>query len=121
MAGLGGDDGGGKLGGNVQAVTEAGESQIFLGVLANVIDKAVKGIVGGVDGPDNFVEGAGGIAGGLGNLPGVSLGFGGVMLVRLDHFAKEGQLGQAGADLVVDVASDAGALVFQGLLLAGGG
>ena len=41
----------------------------------------------------------------------------GEILVALDHFAQQRDLGEAGAELVVDVAGDAGALLFQRLLL----
>ena len=108
----------GSCGGGFQPVTQAGHREIFLGVFANVVDQSFQRVVGGVDRPDDFVQGAGGFAGGLGDLPGVGGDFGGVLLVALHHFAQEGELGQAGAHLVVDVAGDAGAVFFQGLLLA---
>ena len=51
----------------------------------------------------------------------MGLDFLGTVFVALDQFAEEGKLGEAGADLVVDVAGDAGAFLFQGLLLAQAG
>ena len=103
---------------NVETVTQARHGQVFLGVFANIIDECRQAcLVGRVDGPDNFVQGVGGFAGGLGNLAGVHLGFLRVVLVRFDHFAEQGQLSQAGADLVVNVAR-CGRVPFQRLLLA---
>jgi hypothetical protein len=61
----------GQLRRHIQAVAQARHRQIILGVFANIVDQTVQRVVGGVDRPDDFVQGAGGFAGGLGNLPGV--------------------------------------------------
>ena len=86
-------------------------------MFADVIDQPLQRVVRGIDRPDDLVEGARGLAGGLGNLLGVGLHFVRQILVRLHQFTEQGDLGEARADLVVNVPRDPGAFLFQRLLL----
>ncbi len=108
----------GQLGRHLQPVTQSGQGEIFLRILAGVIDQTLQGVILRIRGPDDLVEGARGVAGGLGNLFGVRLDFLRQMPVLLGHFPEQRHLGQIRAQLIVQVAGDAGALFFQGLLLA---
>src|SRR5882724_8732549 len=118
MADFRGNGGFGQAGRDVEPVAHARDGEVILGVLADVVDEAFEGVVGGIDGPDDFVERTGDFAGGLGNLAGVVADVGGGVLVDFHHFTEHGDLGEAGAELIVDVAGDAGAFLFEGLLLA---
>ena len=73
----------GQLRRDVEAIFQAGDGEIFLGVFADVIDEAVERVVGGIDGPDDLVEGMSCVAGGLRNLAGVSFHIGRRIFVGL--------------------------------------
>jgi len=73
----------------------------------------------GIDRPDDFVEGTGCLAGGLGNLLRMRLDFRRRILVGFRHFTQQCHLREICAQLVVQVAGDAGAFLFQRLALAG--
>ncbi len=110
----------GKLGRHVEPVAQPRHREILLRILAHVGDQSVQSIVGRVNGPDDLIKGASGVEGSLGNLPGMSFDFLGVVFVALEQFAQQGDLREVGAELIVDVAGDAGALLLEGLLLSEG-
>ena len=58
-----------------EPIAQAGQREIFLRVFADVIDQPVQRVVGRIDRPDDFIQRAGRLARGLGNLPGVGLDF----------------------------------------------
>jgi len=57
-----------QLGRHLGAVTQSGQREVFLRIFADVIDQAFQRVVGRIDRPDDFVEGTGRFARGLGNL-----------------------------------------------------
>src|SRR5882724_4194937 len=81
VADLRGNGGFGEPGRDFEPVAQSRDGEVILGVLANVVDQTVEGVVGGIDGPNDFVEGAGDFAGGLGDLAGVVPDFDGGVLV----------------------------------------
>src|SRR6185312_16009776 len=78
---------------------------------AGVIDEVSQCVVARVDGPDNFVERGDRLARGGGHFFDA---FVGLFLFR--KVAEHGDEVQAGAEIIVDVARDAGAFAFDGVL-----
>ena len=107
----------GQLRRQFRAVTQPGQREIVLRVFAGIVDEAVQRVVGGVDRPDDFVQRTGRFPRGLGNLPCVRLDLHRRFLVGFGHFAQQRHLREVRAELVVKVAGDAGAFLFQRLVL----
>src|SRR5205823_7679072 len=91
--------------------------QIVLGVFADISNKAIEGVIRRVDGPNDLIQNAGGVAGGLTNLAGVGLDLGRGIFVAFHKLTQQGDLGEAGPKLVVNIAGNASAFFFKGLLL----
>src|ERR1019366_171392 len=96
---------------------QAGQRKIILRVFAGVVGEAFERVVGRIHGPDNFVERTRGLARRGADLLRVLLDFTGQILVGLGHFAEQRDLREIRAQLVVEVARDAGALLFDQFLL----
>jgi hypothetical protein len=77
-----------------------------------------KRIVRWVHRPDDLVQRARRFPGSLGDLPGVRLNLVRQVLVALDQLTQQRHLGEARAQLIVQIAGDPRAFVIQGLLLA---
>src|SRR5436190_11128701 len=107
----------GQMGGDFEAITQAGNGQIFLRIFTDVVYQTVEGVIGRIYGPDDLIESMGGVTGGLRNLTRMGLDLDGVVFIRLRQFAQQSDLGQIRAELIVKVARDPGAFFFQRLLL----
>ena len=106
---------GGETGGHVHAGANARGTEEVFGEGGDVIDEAIEGVGLGIDGPNDFVHGAGHLAGGVGD----ALEVGDRLVGRLatGEFAEQSDLGQTSAKIVVDVLGDAGAVAFNSVLL----
>ena len=111
------DGDGRQLGRHLGAITHAGQGQIFLRIFARIVDQPFQGVVGGIGRPDDFIQGPGCFARGLGNLLCVGGHLSRGILVRFRHFAQQCHLGEIGAELVVQVPGDARALPLQCFLM----
>lgn len=106
-----------KMSGDIEAATDAREAEMFLGEFDGVSEQIFQRVVLRIYRPDDFVHGAGEFAGGAGDLADVRFGLGRAIEVGAGEFAEEGDLSEAGAEVVVDVFGDAGAFAFDGVLL----
>src|SRR6185503_20760465 len=96
---FGRDGFGGQYGRNVEPVANLCDRKIVLRIFGDVSNERVECVVGRVDGPDDFVEHARGLAGGLGNLLRVDFDLLRHVLVALGHFGQQRNLSHAGAEL----------------------
>jgi len=95
----------GQLSRHIRAATQSGKREIFLRVFANVANQTVQRVVRWIHRPDNFVEGTGCFACGLGNLLRMHLDFLRENLYLLSAISPTGHLRQVCAELVVKVAA----------------
>ena len=116
VADLGGERPKGELLGEVQAATDARGAEEIEGELLQVVGQAFDGVVPGVDGPDDFIHRAGQLAGGVVDAHQAGAGLGGPIELAAGRFAEHGNPSKVGAEVVVDVAGDAGALSLDGAL-----
>src|ERR1039458_4680727 len=97
----------------LQPETNGSVLQEIIGGLGEVFDQALQGVVLGIDRPDNLIER-------LSHLPGRGrdLAHAGLHFPRravLSLIAEQSDLGQAGAQIVMDILGDAGAFLFDRL------
>ena len=102
--------------GEVEAAAEVGGLREVGDLRGEVGEEVVEAVLFGIDGPDDFIEGSDGFAGGFGE----AIELWDVATLREGDVGEEADLGEAGADLIVHVAGDAGALGFDGGLAAEG-
>jgi hypothetical protein len=114
VADLGGKLAGGQVERHVEAAADAGEGEEFAGVVAEVVGQGVEGIVARGDGPDHLAHGADELLGDFVD-PAQAFRAGGGRGGSAGRAAQQADAGQAGAELVVDVAGDPGALLFDRL------
>jgi hypothetical protein len=106
-----------QLARDVQSVMQPGDAQVFLGVLADVSDQSVERVIGRIHRPDNLVQHTSRFAGSLRNLASMAFNFLRGVLVALHQLPEQRNLGEAGAELIVYVPRDAGALSLQSFTL----
>ena len=117
VAHLGQNGGGRQTRRQFGAIAHAGHGKIILRIFAGVIGEAFERVVGRVHRPDDFIERVGGFARGGANLLRVLFNFCGDLLVGLRHLAQQRDLREIGAELVMQIAGDARALVLDQFLL----
>src|SRR5258707_154329 len=61
----------------------------FVGEMSDVFDEALEGIAARADSPDDFLQGADGLRGGLGNFIGVNFDLGWILLIGFCESAEE--------------------------------
>lgn len=110
MSELGGESPVGKIHGEEESTSDFGGVEEFLRVGAEVVREIIELIVFWADGPDYSIHGAHELAGGRANL--IYRGFWLVFFCR-ERLAKEGNVGEAGAEVVVNITSDAATLFLE--------
>ena len=88
MAELGRNRDVGKLRRNFQTIAQRRQREVFLGVFADVIDQAVQGVIGWINGPDDLIKGAGGFEGSLRDLAAVGRDLRRLVFVAFHHLAQ---------------------------------
>ena len=99
-----------QLLGHIETAADAGQREVVLGELAKESGEAFQRVVAGIDGPDNLAEAAGI---GFGAAENFIQGLARRIIVRqllLCEIADHGDFRQIGAEVVVEISSDAGAL-----------
>src|SRR5207244_570688 len=96
--------------------TNAGSAKVLLGKTAQIGCQTVQSVIFRVDRPDNFVQRPGDFTGSAVDL----INVGGRLLLSLnftaDRLAKHGDAREAGPQVIVDVASNAGPFALESAL-----
>ena len=101
---------------DIQAAADAGPAEESLCETAQIGDQTIEGIVFGVYGPNDLVHGASQFARGAVDLVGIQSGLLMILQFTAHSLAQHGNAGQAGAEVIMDVTSDASPLALEGLL-----
>ena len=96
---------------------DAGGVEKLLGRLHEIGCEAVECVVGGIDRPDDRIDAADQVGGDLPDAAGQlhDLGPGDAIDLAPHRVGPHGDLGELGADLVMQIAGDAGAFAFEGV------
>src|SRR5690242_1184652 len=102
-----------QVGGFFQPAANAGGAEEILGEASEISNEAVESVVFGIDGPNDFVHRASQFARSGIDLIDITGCLGFSFEFATDSLAEHGDTGEAGAQVIVNIAGDAGALAFN--------
>src|ERR1039457_4117781 len=101
----------------IKTAPDVERDQIILREISEVAGEAVQRVVLRVDGPDDFIHRAGQFARSVVNAVELRRGLRGIFQFALRGLAQQRDAREVGAQMIVDVLGNAGALAFERLLL----